>query len=184
MKPSSLLTRTLCGTFLMAACAIVNAAEPRTENTFQLAEGEERPAATLEDAAWLAGSWTGTAFGKKFEENWNAPSAGSMVGLFKLFDDEGVSFYEILLLTVDEGSLSLKVKHFNADFTAWEEKGDFVNFKLVKLEDDALHFGGISFYRRDANNIDGYIVMKNGEAVTEHHLKYERVADSSFRKAK
>lgn len=151
------------------------AVEPRTENTFQLAEGEEHPAATLEDAAWLAGSWTGTAFGKKFEEHWNPPSAGSMVGLFKLFDDDGeVSFYEILLLTVDEGTLSLKVKHFTSDFVAWEEKPDFINFKLVALEKDALHFGGISFYRRDANNIDGYIVMKNGEEFTEHHLVYRR----------
>ena len=151
------------------------AVEPRTENTFQLSEGEERPAATLEDAAWLAGSWTGTAFGKKFEEHWNPPSAGSMVGLFKLFDDDGgVAFYEILLLTVDEGTLSLKVKHFSKDFVAWEEKDDFINFQLVALEDNALHFGGISFYRRDADNIDGYIVMKNGEKITEHHLAYQR----------
>jgi hypothetical protein len=153
------------------------AAEPRTENTFTLSEGEERPQATIDDAAWLAGSWTGTAFGKRFEEHWNPPSAGTMVGLFKLMDDDGVSFYEILLLTVDEGSLSLKVKHFSPDFTAWEEKGDYVDFRLVKIEEDALHFAGISFYRRDENNIDGYIVMKNGEEIAEHHLKYQRVSE-------
>ena len=28
----------------------------------------------------------------------------------------------LLLLVEEEGSLSLKVKHFNADFTAWEDK--------------------------------------------------------------
>ena len=149
-------------------------AEPRTEHTFQLEDGEERPAATIEDAAWLAGSWTGTGFGQRFEEVWNPPSAGTMIGLFKLFNDDGVAFYELLLLSVDEGSLSLKVKHFNADFTAWEEKGDFVNFKLVKKEPDALHFGGISFYRRDADTIDGYIVMRKGDEVAEHHLAYKR----------
>lgn len=149
-------------------------AEPRTEHTFQLSEGEERPAATIDDAAWLAGSWTGTGFGQHFEEVWNPPSAGTMVGFFKLFGDDGVTFYELLLLSVEEGSLSLKVKHFNADFTAWEEKADFVNFKLVKKEPDALHFGGISFYRRDADTIDGYIVMRNGDEVTEHHLAYTR----------
>ena len=159
---------------LLFSCSLA-AVEPRTENTFQLAEGEERPAATLDDAAWLAGSWTGTAFGKNFEEHWNPPSAGSMVGLFKLFDDEGgVAFYEILLLTVDEGTLSLKVKHFSKDFVAWEEKEDFINFQLVALEKNALHFGGISFYRRDADHIDGYIVMKSGEQITEHHLAYQR----------
>ena len=124
------------------------AAEPRTEHTFGLAEGESRPAATLEDAHWLVGAWTGTAFGKRFEEVWNAPSAGSMVGMFKLFDDTGVAFYELLLLVVEEGTLSLKVKHFNADFSAWEDKQEHINFRLVKLEPEALHFGGISFYRR------------------------------------
>jgi len=149
-------------------------AEPRTAHTFKLGDGEERPAATLSDAAWMTGSWTGTAFGKRFEEVWNPPSAGTMVGMFKLLDDEGVAFYEILLLSVDEGTLSLKVKHFSKDFTAWEDKGDYIDFRLVKLEKDALHFGGISFYRRGDDAIDAYIVMREGEEVREHHLTYAR----------
>jgi hypothetical protein len=164
----------LFGGLLLITFSGIHAAEPRTENTFRLAEGEERPAASLEDASWLVGSWTGTAFDKQFEETWNPPSAGSMVGLFKVYDDEGVSFYEILLLTGDEGTLSLKVRHFNADFTAWEDKGDFVNFQLVKLDDDGLHFGGLSFYRRDEDNIDAYIVLKSGDEITEHYLQYQR----------
>ena len=150
------------------------AAEPRTEHTYQLGEGESRPTATLEDASWLVGSWTGTAFEENFEEVWNAPTADSMVGMFKLYGDDGVAFYELLLMTVEDGTLSLKVKHFSDDFSAWEEKGDFVNFQLVKIEDDALHFGGISFYKRGDNRIDGYIVMRNGEELREHSLKYER----------
>jgi len=150
------------------------AAEPRTEHTYQLATDQTRPAATLDDADWLVGSWTGTAFGLAFEEVWNSPSAGSMVGMFKLYGDDGVAFYEIFLMTVEDGTLSLKVKHFNPDFTAWEDKEDFVNFQLVKKEDDALHFGGLSFYKRDDGSIDGYIVMRNDNEVTEHHLKYYR----------
>ncbi|HNP37165.1 MAG TPA: DUF6265 family protein [Woeseiaceae bacterium] len=151
-------------------------AEPRTEHTFALADGETRPAATLDDASWLVGSWTGTAFGQTFEEIWSAPSAGSMLGLFKLYDDKGVGFYEILLLTVEDGTLSLKVKHFNADFTAWEDKQDFINFRLVKKTPNELHFGGLSFYRRDNDRIDGYIVMHKGEDISEQHLEYVRVS--------
>lgn len=149
-------------------------AEQRTGHTYTLADGEQRPAATLEDAALLVGSWTGTAFGSQFEAVWNPPSAGSMVGLFKLFDDDGVGFYEILMMSVEDGTLSLKVKHFSADFVAWEDKPDFVNFRLVKKEADALHFGGISFYRRGDDAIDAYIVMRNGDELTEHHLVYAR----------
>ena len=154
------------------------AAEPRTEHTFGLADNESRPAATLEDAHWLVGSWEGTAFGQRFEEVWNPPSAGSMVGMFKLFSDDGVAFYELLLLTVENDTLSLKVKHFNPDFSAWEDKEEFINFRLVKMEDNALHFGGISFYRRDNDQIDGYIVMKNQESISEHKLVYRRVANT------
>ena len=168
------MNRVLTTILLLAFAITGSAAEPKTEHTFQLAKDEKRPAATIEDAAWLAGSWTGTAFGQEFEEVWNPPSAGTMVGLFKLIGDDGVAFYELLLLSVEDGSLSLKVKHFNADFTAWEEKADYVNFKLVKKDDGALHFGGISFYRRGDDAIDGYIVMKSGDEVREHHLKYER----------
>ena len=153
------------------------AAEPRTEHTFALADGEKPPAATLDDAAMLVGSWTGTGFGQKFEAVWNAPSAGSMVGLFKLYGDDGVAFYEILQMTVDEGTLSLKVKHFNADFTAWEDKAEYIDFRLVATEEGALHFSGISFYRRDHDRIDAFIVMRNEDGLREHELKYYRRAE-------
>jgi hypothetical protein len=175
LDPKETWMKSILAVILLGALATTaTAAEPRTEHTFQLAEGENRPAATIDDAGWLAGSWTGTAFGQRFEEVWNPPSAGTMVGCFKLFGDDGVEFYELLLLTVEEGSLSLKVKHFNADFTAWEEKADFVDFRLVKKEKNALHFGGLSFYRRGNDSMDGYIVMKHGDEVREHHLTYTR----------
>jgi hypothetical protein len=164
----------LLASLLLTGAGSAMAVEPHTEHTFRLSEGESSPAASLADAAWLVGIWTGTAFGKQFEEVWNPPSAGSMIGLFKLFGEDSVEFYELLLLTVEEGTLSLKVKHFNADFSAWEEKGDFVDFRLVKREENALHFAGISFYRRDDDHIEAHIVMRKGEAVSEHELKYVR----------
>ena len=150
----------------------------RSAHTFTLEEGEEPPRASLEDAAWLAGSWVGTAFGKSFEEVWNPPSAGSMVGFFKLFDESGeVAFYEILLLTVEDSTLSLKVRHFNADFTAWEDKSDYIDFRLVKAGPDALHFQGLSFYRKGPDRIDAYILLRQEEEVTEHELIYHRRAE-------
>ena len=79
-------------------------AEPRTEHTWQLSEGESRPAATIEDAAMLVGAWSGTAFGQ--------------------------------------------------------------------------HFGGLSFYRRGEDRMDGYIVMRNGDQVSEQALVFERVNDA------
>lgn len=166
----------LAGTILVfAAGAVAFAAEPRTAHTFRLSDGESPPAATLEDARWLVGSWRGSAFGKSLEQTWNPASAGSMIGFFKLYDGEQVDFYELLLLTVEDGTLVLKVKHFNPDFSAWEDKADYTAFRLVHKAADALHFGGLSFYRRGDDSIDGYIVMKQGSEVLEHHLEYQRL---------
>ena len=35
--------------------------------------------ATLDDVAWIAGDWRGTAFGGECEEAWQKPMAGSML---------------------------------------------------------------------------------------------------------
>ena len=153
-----------------------DAKEPRTEHTFQLAEGESPPAVMLDDLAMLVGTWRGTAFGSTFEAVWLPPSAGSMVGLFKLMNDAAVSFYEILTITAAaDGRLELRVKHFTEAFVAWESAEDFVRFKLVAVEPGALHFSGISFYARGPEAMDAYIVMKTGETVREEKLVYERV---------
>jgi hypothetical protein len=154
--------------------AILSAAELQTEHLYRLADGEQHPEATLDDANWLIGSWTGTAFGKRFEEVWNPPSAGSMVGMFKLFGDDGVSMYELMVMTIEDGTLSLKIRHFSPDFTAWEDKTEDVTLRLVRKDDDALHFGIISFYRRSDDRIDAYVLFRKGDEVFEQQLVYER----------
>ncbi len=162
---------------LLVAVPVSEAKEPRSAHTFQLSPGENPPAATAEDAAWLAGRWEGTAFGQPFEEYWSEPSSGSMLGTFKLMGEDGIQFYELMEIAVNDGRLGLKVKHFSADFIAWEEKPDYVHFKLVAVEPDALHFSGISFYRQGPDKIEAYLLMKDGENLREEKLVYTRVRD-------
>ena len=145
----------------------------QTEHTYRLDDPANAPPATLDDVSWLVGDWVGTAFGSQIEEVWNPPSAGSMVGLFKVFQEE-VGFYEIMLLVEEDDSLSLKVKHFNADFSAWEEKTEHVTFRLVAIEEDAIHFSGLSFYRTGSDEFVGYIAMRYGDEVREEVLEYRR----------
>lgn len=161
---------------LLAALAMGGAAaqQPHTQHTFKLA-GAEPASATLADVGWLVGSWTGDAFGGTFEEVWNPPSAGTMVGMFKVLSDDGeVWFYELLLLAEEEGTLRIKVKHFNPDFSAWEDKTEHVTFNLVAIEPDAIHFSGLSFYRIDDDEFHGYIVLREGEELREEKLVYRR----------
>lgn len=152
------------------------AKQAKTEHTYGLADGAPRPSATIEQVAWLAGSWQGEAFGQQFEEVWNPPSAGTMVGMFKLFDSErGVNFYEIMLITPQENSLSLLVKHFSAEFVSWEDPADHVNFKLVAIEDHAIHFSGLSFYRINDHEMHAYLAMRQKDGhVKEEKLTFKR----------
>ena len=146
----------------------------KTEHTLKLDDVDTKVPATLEDVSWMVGSWAGDAFGGTFEEVWNPPSFGTMVGMFKLMGHEGVSFYELMLLAEEQGSLVLKVKHFNPDFTAWEEKEDYVTFRLVSVAPDAVHFSGLSFYQVSADEIHAYLALHNDEKVWEEKLVYRR----------
>ena len=173
MKSRSIIAVLLLN--LLLASQFTFAQQKNTEHTYSL-NGAESPAASFDDVSWLVGDWVGNAFGSHMEEVWNPPSADSMVGMFKVYDDEkGVNFYELMLLTKHNDSLVLKVKHFTKDFIAWEKKEDFVSFPLVKVEDDAIHFSGLSFYREGKNRINGYIVFKQDDgSKTEHLLAYRR----------
>jgi hypothetical protein len=68
----------------------------------------------------------------------------------------------------------LKVKHFAADFTAWEDKSDYIRFRFINSDENAVHFSGISFYRIDKDTLHGNIVMRSGDAVREEKLVYRR----------
>lgn len=146
-----------------------------TEHTVQLAPGAVRPEVSIAKLTWLVGAWKGQAFGASFEETWNAPSAGSMVGFFKLMEDDEIVFYELLTIAEGDDGIEMRVRHFNADFSAWEDKEDFVRFRLLHADPDVIHFSGLSFYRRGEDNIDGYIVMRGADdALREEALSYVR----------
>ena len=160
----------------LALTSVTFAQTAKTEHTYKLDDSESRVPGTLDDVAWIVGSWAGEAFGGTFEETWNPASLGTMVGMFKVMGDGEISFYELMLLAEEEGSLSLKVKHFSADFAAWEDKEDYLNFRLVKVEDAAVHFSGLSFYRINDDEMHSYLTFRDGDEVREEKLVYRRVA--------
>jgi hypothetical protein len=123
----------------------------------------EDPTPTIDDLAWLAGSWHGTAFGGTFEETWNLPSGGSMVGMFKLLRDGRVEMYEIMRIAPVDGEIVLEVKHFTADFVAWEAEDVATRFPLVSARDGSATFDGLAFNRLDDGRVDVKLTMKNSK---------------------
>jgi hypothetical protein len=104
----------------------------QTPNTLTLSASAPRPKATLADLALLVGHWKGGFLGSTAEEIWLPPAGGSMFGAARLYKDTEVVFYEVLIAVEEEGSVSLKLKHFHPDLKGWEEKNETVTFRLVK----------------------------------------------------
>lgn len=124
----------------------------------------ETTGTVLDNVTWIAGTWSGTAFGGVTEEVWSLPSGSSMMGMFKLYDDNGISFYELMTLTVEDGNPHLRLKHFDKSLVGWEEKGDSVEFPFKKLTADELVFDGLTFKKISENQMNVYVNIE-GEIV-------------------
>lgn len=133
------------------------------------------PDLSLDSMAWLSGYWVGEAMGGTCEEIWSAPSNGSMVCAFKMSSEGQVNFYEIVILRQVEKTLTLQLKHFNAELIAWEEKEKTIDFKFIKQEKNTFYFDGISIQRIGDNRLNVYVnVGKKGEE-KEVLFAYKRI---------
>lgn len=131
-------------------------------------------AQSIEDAAWLAGRWVGEGFGGQMEEAWAPPVGGQMVGHFRHWRDGEPQFYEILLMDVVEGGVRMRVKHFSPDFTAWEDRGEWIEFAPVSAGPDALIFDGLEIRRESEDRITMHLRMRRGDVVTTEVLHFQR----------
>ena len=136
--------------------------------------GNPSPPATLADVAWITGNWTGKAFGGEIQEFWAPPMGDSMMCAFKLVVDGKVQFYELCQIREENGSLIIRLKHFNGDLTAWEEKEERVEFPLVKLEKDAAFFEDFTIRRISEDQINMYVLIGNEGDESEVEFKYYR----------
>ncbi len=171
------MKKTITVILILGLCTLSLAAQAKhTEHTFKFEKGSERPMASVKDLAWLEGHWRGTGLGGVVEELWSAPSEDALLGAFRLLKDGKTVFSELVTIVDDEGSLVLKVKHFTPEFVGWEEKGDSVDFRLVKLEPYKAYFGGLTIERVGANKLKMYLAMKSraGE-LNEMFFEYDRV---------
>lgn len=162
----------IAGALALLACPLA-AQETRTAP-----EDHKPPPATLAQMDWLVGQWAGTGIGgAPAMESWLPPSGDTMVGTFvQETDESGIRFTEHMYLMEEEGTLVLRLKHFNADLTGWEEKDGMLTFRLIAVEDCAAYFRSLTL-RCDGE--DGLLVavrMKSaGEEINELIFWFERM---------
>ena len=130
--------------------------------------------ATIDQAAWLAGRWVGEGLGGQVEETWAPAAGGQMVGHFQLVRGGKPVFYELLLLDVQPNGLRMRVKHFNPDFTAWEDKAVWHSFEPDSVAPDAIAFKGLTL-TRTGDTLHIIVRLKAGDGtVTDHPLTLKR----------
>jgi hypothetical protein len=150
------------------------AEERQTGNTLRAPAGAG-PKASLADMGWLVGHWTGTGLGGVSEEIWSEPAAGAMMGMYRLIVGGKLVFYEFMNMVEENGSLALKLKHFNADLTGWEEKDRFVTFRLAKLTPTEAWFGGLTFRRVSNDRLEIFLALRGNDGnVREEVFHMER----------
>lgn len=147
----------------------------QTENTLKLEENKNGEKAGIADMKWLAGTWQGTALGGFSEEIYSLPKDGVMMGVYRLIKDGKTVFYEILTILEEKESLVIRLKHFNADLTGWEEKDQSVSFRFIKKDDKRIFFEGLTFEPIGKNDLNIYLAIRQKDGkVNEEIFRYKR----------
>lgn len=169
-----MVLRTTSAALLIGPLIVTSAQSSEARNaTLDVAS----PAAQLADLEWLVGEWVGQGIGGEATEAWSSPAGAQMVGHFRQTRADGsIWFYELMTVKQTGASLELRLKHFNADLTGWEEKAQVVSFKLLAVEGEAWHFDGLTI-RRDGPECMTVTVRIVSRDHTEHEtvFRYRRV---------
>lgn len=129
----------------------------------------------LDSLSGIIGDWQGEAFGQTIEESWFSPAAGAMMGCFRMFDQEKVSFYEFMKITDTGETLLLQIKHFSSDFEGWEEKDQSEEFELLAVEDNVIYFDGLTFDLIGPDSLSIHVLMEESEGREVASFHYQRV---------
>jgi hypothetical protein len=146
-----------------------------TANTLKIDKETKPPRAEVSVMNWLAGSWTGEAFGGQVKEVWTKTGTGEMMGMFVLVQKNKPAFYEFLILTIVDDQLKMRLKHFNPDMTGWEEKDKTVDFRFIKNENNRYYFHGLTFEVTGKDSFKIYLAMRQKDkSLTEEVLVMKR----------
>lgn len=139
----------------------------------QTSDEEEKPSIPIEKLEWLKGYWVGDGFGGVSEEIWTHAEDNTMMGMYRHTKDGKVTFYEFMHLTPE----GMKLKHFNPDLTAWEDKEDFVKFPLIEVTEDKIIFKGLEIWKKSEDEmVMSLRLNRNGNIETEvFHFKRSKL---------
>ncbi|NNE69371.1 MAG: hypothetical protein HKN29_03285 [Rhodothermales bacterium] len=152
----------------------VQAQAPKTANTVSLSDSTAGLDVSLEALDFLVGTWAGEGLGGEVDELWTAEAGGQMHGLFRLVSGGEVSLSEHMVLDRLDGRPTLRVKHFSNNFEGWEAPSESVDFPLVRVEDGAAFFDGLTIRQDGPNRLIYHLAMRTADGFQEAVLNYVR----------
>ena len=144
------------------------------EHTKNLEQGQTSPKASIQQVSWIAGRWTGEAFGGTTEEIWSPPADKSMMAVFRMSKNGDVNFYEIEIIREINNSLVLELKHFSNELKGWETKNQVVSFPLVEINEKAVYFDGMTFLKISNKEMHVYVDVETDGKTSEIQFIYQR----------
>jgi len=100
-----------------------------------------RPSA-LRDVAFMVGRWVGGEGGDLSEEVWTEPSGDTMLGMWRYVAGGSARVLEILVLRQEGDDVVLRLRHFDAQLVAREDKETPLVLRLVRRQPNEARFEG------------------------------------------
>ena len=94
---------------------------------------------SLDDLQFLTGDWRGGE-GFVFEETWSPPRARVMTGMARGSTDDALRVLEYIVIAEEADGIVMRFKHFNADYSTWEDEGEMVTLYLTEVKDKDVTF--------------------------------------------
>ncbi len=136
-------------------------------------KGFEAAGAEIADLSWMVGYWKGPGLNGECDELWMPAQDNSMIGVFRYSEKGKLIFTEYMAIEEEKRKINLKVKHFSANFSPWEEKDHWVNFPLIKIEGQTAYFNGLTI-QRSGDKMTIKLVMEHNGAYSVTTFEYDR----------
>jgi hypothetical protein len=122
--------------------------------------------ASVNDLAFMSGTWVLKHEWGDMEEFWGPPMGNSMISSYRCVKDGKVVFYEFVVIEQGENVPVMKLRHFNPGSIGWEDKNSPLEYSLVELGKDKAVFEAKDkslrlIYRLVSKNLEVILEEKN-----------------------
>ncbi len=126
----------------MTICPLLFFSVPLCLSGSSTATDDAKPVkAKVSDIAWVAGTWSGPGLGGQTEEHWTAPAGGSMLGMFRLVNEDGkATVFELLLIEQEGEHVKYRFRHFGPGHKPWEKPDKPLEFDLIEVSESKALF--------------------------------------------